>query len=156
MLRRAGTLVVLFVSLGVAAFWVLTEPVPVAADLLTPYQADLANGRTMFNAGGCAGCHATPGQDDRTRLSGGAALKIPFGTFYAPNISPDRRDGIGGWREIDFVNALWKGISPTRQHFYPALPYTSYQRMMLTDVRDLFAYIKTLPEVAGKAPDHAV
>ena len=53
------------------------------------YTPDLANGRMMFFAGGCAACHATPKQDDRTRLGGGMALKSPFGTFYPPNISPD-------------------------------------------------------------------
>src|SRR5262249_7136310 len=33
-------------------------------------------------------------------------------------------------------------------------PALSYQRMRLEDVRDLFAYLKTLPAVQGKARDH--
>ena len=36
----------------------------------------------------------------------------------------------------------------------PAFPYTSYQRMTLDDLRDLFAYLKTLPAVQGKVRDH--
>jgi mono/diheme cytochrome c family protein len=82
------------------------------------------------------------------------ALKSPFGTFYAPNISSDEKDGIGAWSEASFVSAMWKGTSPDRRHYYPVFPYTSYERMMLKDVRDLFAYIKTLPAVAGRARDH--
>src|SRR6266481_3690117 len=74
--------------------------------------------------------------------------------FYPPNISPDRNDGIGGWSEADFVTAMWKGTSPDGRHYYPAFPYTSYQRMRLEDVRDLFAYLKTLPAVQGKVRDH--
>jgi mono/diheme cytochrome c family protein len=108
----------------------------------------------MFYAGGCAACHATPNQEDKTKLGGGLSLKSPFGTFYPPNISPDRNDGIGDWSEADFVTAMWKGTSPDGSHYYPAFPYTSYQRMRLEDVRDLFAYLKTLPAVQGKVRDH--
>jgi len=89
-------------------------------------------------------------------LGGGLALKSPFGTFVAPNISPDPDDGIGRWSEADFVTALWKGTSPDGRHYFPAFPYTSYQRMALADVRDMFAFIKTLPPVKGRAPDHDV
>ena len=58
-------------------------------------RADLGNGKTLFYIGGCASCHATPGQKDQTKLGGGLALKSPFGTFYPPNISSDPKDGIG-------------------------------------------------------------
>jgi len=155
MWRKVTTLVVIAV-IGLAAFWAVTTPAMVPASALAPYTPDLANGKTMFYAGGCAGCHATPGQEDKTRLGGGLALKSPFGTFYVPNISADPNDGIGAWSEADFVTALWKGTSPHGEHYYPALPYTSYQRMKLEDVRDLFAYLKTLPPVAGRQRNHVM
>lgn len=139
--------------LGVALFWVVTMPATVSA--LPVYAPDLANGKTMFHAGGCASCHVTPDQDDRNRLGGGRELKSPYGSFYAPNISSDPHDGIGGWSEAQFVTAVWKGTSPDGRHYFPVFPYTSYQRMTLADVRDLYAYLKTLPPVAGKARDHA-
>jgi mono/diheme cytochrome c family protein len=131
-------------------------PAKVPASALPPHTPALANGKVMFYAGGCASCHASTGQQDPTRLGGGAPLESPFGTFYPPNISSDPHDGIGRWSEADFVTALWKGTSPDGQHYYPAFPYTSYQRIALDDARDLFAYIKTLPAVAGKAPPHQV
>jgi mono/diheme cytochrome c family protein len=138
--------------------WALTIPATVPAAELPPHVADIDNGRTMFDIGGCASCHATPNADsakvERTRLGGGLALKSPFGTFYAPNISPDAADGIGNWTEADFVTALWKGTSPQGRHLFPALPYTSYQHMKLADLRDLFAYLKTLPPVPGKVRRH--
>src|SRR5262249_16388133 len=99
-------------------------------------------------------CHAQPGQDDKTKLGGGLALKSPFGTFYVPNISPDPRDGIGTWSEADFVTAMTKGTSPDRQHYYPAFPYTSYQRVRIEDLRDLVGFLKTLPPVSSKVRDH--
>src|ERR1700745_306705 len=78
----------------------------------------------------------------------------PIGTFYAPNISPDPADGIGRWSETDFVNAVMRGVSPEGTHYFPAFPYTSYAHAKLEDVRDLFAFLKTLPPVSGKARDH--
>ncbi len=154
MLRKLVILVVVLAVIGAAAFWFITMPATVSASALGPHTANLENGKTMFYAGGCASCHATPNQEDKTRLGGGLGLKSDFGTFFAPNISPDRNDGIGGWSEADFVTAMWKGTSPDGSHYYPVFPYTSYQRMRMEDVRDLFAYLKTLPPVQGKVRDH--
>ena len=142
--------------IGIAAFWLLTMPATVSADRLPARTANLENGRTVFFAGGCAECHATPKQDDRTRLGGGLGLKSEFGTFYVPNISPDPNDGIGKWTEADFVSAVMRGTAPGGVHLYPAFPYPSYAHARLDDVRDLFAYIKTLPAVAGRAPPNDV
>ena len=46
------------------------------------------------------------------------------------------------------------GTSPSGENYYPAFPYTSYARMTLEDVADLYAFLKTIPAVEGKAPDH--
>ena len=154
MLRKLLILAAILAVIGAAAFWLVTMPASVSASALSPYTPDLKNGEIMFHAGGCASCHATPEQGDKSRLGGGRELKSPFGTFVAPNISPDRNDGIGGWSEANFVTAMWKGTSPAGEHYYPAFPYASYQHMRLDDLRDLFAYLKTLPPVQGKARDH--
>lgn len=154
MLRKLVILALILAVIAAAAFWLITVPARVSASALAPYTPNPENGRTMFYAGGCASCHATPDHEDKTRLGGGRGLKSPFGTFFVPNISPDRNDGIGAWSEANFVTAMWKGTSPAGEHYYPAFPYTSYQHMRLEDVRDLFAYLKTLPPVQGKVRDH--
>jgi mono/diheme cytochrome c family protein len=156
MMRRLLLSLVLAAAAGLAAFWWLTIPGDISAEALPAHTTDLANGQVTFNAGGCSSCHAVPGQPDRTRLGGGLAIPSPFGTFYVPNISPAQIDGIGRWSEADFLTALVKGTSPARTHYFPALPYASYQHAKLEDLRDLFAYLKTLPPVSGKAPDHEV
>ena len=156
MLRKLIILASGMAGVGVAAFWVITEPKRVLPQEFASYSPNLFNGREMFYAGGCAACHAIPGNEDRTRLGGGLALKSPFGTFYVPNISSDPEDGIGRWSEVDFVNALWRGTSRNGSHYFPAFPYASYQRMKLEDVRDLFSFIKTLPPVKGRVHDHDV
>jgi mono/diheme cytochrome c family protein len=132
----------------------LTAPKTVAAADLPPHPPDLGNGRTMFLAGGCAACHMTPKQDDATRLGGGLELHTAFGEFFVPNISPDARDGIGAWSEAQFVSAMTEGTAPDGAQLYPAFPYPSYRHMRLSDVRDLFAYLKTLPPIAGRVRPH--
>jgi len=156
MLRKLSRLVGTLLVAGLAAYWWLTMPVAMSAAALPAYTADLANGKTTFDIGGCSSCHAVPKQEDRTRLGGGLALGSPFGTFYAPNISPDLTDGIGRWTEAEFVTAVIEGTSPTGAHYFPAFPYAAYHQAKIPDVRDLFAYLKTVPPVPGKVRDHDV
>lgn len=147
--------------LGLAGFLVATDPIffrlirggSPAAPSGAP---DLANGRTLFFAGGCASCHATEGQPDRLRLGGGHAMATPFGTFIVPNLSPHSRDGIGSWTVDQFIVAMREGVSPQGQHYFPAFPYTSYQRMNAKDLADLFGFIRTLAPVEGRAKPHDI
>lgn len=154
MVRKLFAAAVAALAAGLGLFWVITMPAAVPASALAGRTPDLDNGRTVFNVGGCASCHAVPGQPDRLKLGGGLAMSSPFGTFYVPNISPDPVDGIGRWSEADFVTALLKGTSPKGTHYYPAFPYSSYQLAKVEDVRDLFAFLKTLPAVSGASRDH--
>lgn len=133
--------------LGLGVFWVLTGSNALSDQQLAGLPVgDAKAGERMFWAGGCASCHAAPGAkgDAKLVLTGGVELKTPFGTFVAPNISPDANAGIGAWTVADFVNAMKRGISPEGEHYYPAFPYTSYARMTDKDVVDLFAYLKSL------------
>ena len=155
MARRIVLAVVFVGAAGLAAYGWLTAP-PQRWSASAAYTPNAANGEIIFNAGGCSSCHAVPNQPDRLKLGGGVAIASPFGTFYAPNISPDPDDGIGRWSEADFVNAVRKGISPDGTHYFPAFPYTSYAHATVPDVRDLFAFLKTLPPVKGKVRDHDV
>ncbi|TMJ28803.1 MAG: c-type cytochrome [Alphaproteobacteria bacterium] len=154
MLRKLAIAIAILAGIFAGIFWILTIPKIVSRSELGPHTADLENGRILFHAGGCASCHAIPKQEDKSRLGGGLPLPSAFGTFYAPNISPDPTDGIGEWTEAQFVTALKEGTSPSGEHLYPAFPYTSYRQVAVDDLRDLFAYLKTLPAVAGRTPDH--
>ena len=153
-MRRLIGLLAVIVGVSAIAAWLLSSPRTIdpviAAGVSEP--GDVAAGRIVFLIGGCESCHASPGASDAARLGGGLALKTAFGSFYPLNISPDEKDGIGAWSVIDFANALLAGVSPRGTHYYPAFPYPSYRRMTPKDVRDLFAYLKTLPPVAGRAP----
>jgi mono/diheme cytochrome c family protein len=152
-MRRLHTALVAVATLAAMAAWMITAPQPLPDDEIAQGPGDAVAGARLFNAGGCASCHAPKGAkgEARLRLAGGAALETPFGRFQPPNISPGP-DGIGGWTLAEFDNAMRRGLAPDGRHYYPAFPYTSYARMTARDVADLFAYLKSLPAVAGKPP----
>ncbi|MDO4906042.1 MAG: c-type cytochrome [Lautropia sp.] len=159
-LKVGGGLLVL----GALGFVVLTSPWTWSAfhparELPALEGADLQNGRQVFVASDCATCHATPGQDKDTMLGGGRVLDTEFGRFHMPNVSPDKQHGIGNWSLAEFDRALREGVGPAGPWpdgnvFYPAFPYTSYQRLTGEDVRDLYAYMMSLPPVAQAVPEH--
>ncbi|MFN0116137.1 MAG: c-type cytochrome [Paracoccaceae bacterium] len=157
-MRRLLIILALIGSVGLAAFWYLTIPQtrdPLAIAGLT---GDPARGEQVFWAGGCANCHAAfdARGDAKLRLGGGQRFATPFGTFIAPNISPDPDHGIGGWRPIDLANAMTMGVSPDGRHYFPAFPYASFSRATMQDVADLHAFLMTLPPVAEPSLPHEV
>ena len=151
-------LAAVLVAAGAAAAWRATAPRKISAEVAAAVSqpGDPEAGKTVFFIAGCESCHMSPGQTDPLRLGGGMELKTPFGSFYPPNISPDPKDGIGSWSAADVADAVMAGVSPGGPHLYPALPYTSYCRMSIRDVRDLFAFLRTLPPVSGRAPPNAL
>jgi len=147
--RVIGVLVALVVIAGVG-FWVLSAPRPVDASTVPTTPGDATRGALVFWAGGCVSCHISanaPTDAALPMLGGGKPLVSKFGTFFPPNISPDKETGIGNWTMVDFVNAMKRGITPDGTHLYPSFPYTSYQRMTMGDLADLKAFLDTLPPV---------
>ncbi|HMO09828.1 MAG TPA: cytochrome c, partial [Paracoccaceae bacterium] len=103
-------------------------------------------------------CHFPPGAEGEARrvLAGGQRFATQFGTFVAPNVSPDPDHGIGGWTLAEFAGAVTRGVSPAGEHYFPAFPYTAYQRMTLQDVADLWAFWPALPASDTPSQPHQV
>ena len=143
-------LLLVLLVLGLAGFAVfagITRPARSDPADFAQVTGDAARGEQVFWAGGCASCHAAPGATGEAKLvlAGGLAFKTAFGTFHAPNISPDPEKGIGGWSVTDLDSAMRHGTSPEGAHYYPAFPYTSYVHATPQDVADLHAFLMTLP-----------
>ena len=151
----AVTVGVVAITIVSATFWLLTAPKH-HIDAQTLDGGDAEKGRLVFAAGDCGSCHASPGQKDRYRLGGGMALGSPYGVFRVPNISMDEEDGIGRWSAADLGYALLSGVSPAGQHYYPVYPYPRFAHMSLEDLKDLIAFLRTLPKVKGRAPPHDI
>ena len=113
----------------------------------------LARGKYLTEAAGCVVCHTDYDHNGKP-FAGGRGLHTTFGTFYAPNITPDKTTGIGNWSETDFVRALHEGRRPDGSNLYPVFPYTSYTRLRDDDARAIWIYLRSLPTVHQPNKSH--
>jgi len=153
-MRKLAASLGLATLLGLAAFWWITQARPLVGPDLKLIAGDAQRGKIIFDAGGCASCHQTPGQEDRLALGGGLELKTAFGVFFAPNISPHPIHGIGAWTAADLANAMKAGVSPDGAHYYPSFPFTTYARMRDQDIADLLAFLRTLKPMESRNRPH--
>ncbi|MBV9990569.1 MAG: cytochrome c [Alphaproteobacteria bacterium] len=109
----------------------------------------VTRGRYLAALSGCQICHTEEGS---APFAGGHAFPTPFGTLYSPNITPDRRTGIGDWSDADFLRAMHKGIAKDGSHLYPAFPYDSYALMTDEDALAIKAYLFSLKPVRQTPP----
>lgn len=128
-------------------------PLLLAAAITAAEETPVERGEYLVHAGGCITCH-TEDSDDAIPFAGGRALESPYGTFYSPNITPDRDTGIGNWSDEDFLNALWKGVNPEGDHYYPAFPFTSYTGIKRNDALAIKAYLFSLEPVHKVNREH--
>jgi mono/diheme cytochrome c family protein len=161
----AAAIVVVALAIGL---WVVRGPGPLAfADgpkvVLTDYHganptgvpASLANaslverGAYLAKAADCMVCHTARGGKE---YAGGLGIRLPFGTLYSTNITPDKDTGIGNYSDEDFLNALHRGVRRDGARLYPAMPYTSYAFITDTDALAIKAYLFSLPPVHATAP----
>jgi mono/diheme cytochrome c family protein len=143
--RRAAALVLWAASLGLTL-------APASAGAAEP-QAQVERGRYLVHAGGCLTCH-TADRPDAIPLAGGRALETPFGTFHAPNLTPDPSTGLGGWSDADLGRALREGIAPDGSYYYPVFPYPAYTGISDEDVAAIGAYLRSIRPVRQAGPEH--
>jgi mono/diheme cytochrome c family protein len=106
-------------------------------------------GAYLARAADCMVCHTTKGGKD---YAGGLGFKLPFGTLYSTNITPDKETGIGNYSDQDFLNAVHRGVRRDGARLYPAMPFTSYTYISDADALAIKAYLFSLPPVHAVAP----
>lgn len=116
---------------------------------------DATRGSYLLRLGDCITCH-TDKAAKTPELAGGAALKSPFGTFYAPNITSDPTAGIGAWSLAEFSRAMSEGIGKDGEHLYPAFPYQHYTMMTDQEVADLYAALLATAPTPRPSRPHEV
>jgi mono/diheme cytochrome c family protein len=128
-----------------------TNPTGVPAALA---QASLAErGAYLARAADCMVCHTAQGGKE---YAGGLGFKLPFGTLYSTNITPDKETGIGNYTDQDFLNAVHRGIRRDGARLYPAMPFASYTYMTDADALAIKAYLFSLPPVRAVAPENTL
>ncbi len=140
---------VVIVGAAVFFFWPEGEERVTASADLPQGPALIERGRYLATAADCVACHTAPGGK---QYAGGLPFKLPFGTIYAPNITPDKDTGIGNWTDADFVRSLHRGVGRNGEMLYPAFPYDAYALMSTDDALAIKAYLFTLPAVHAPTP----
>ncbi len=162
---------IVLVALAIAA-WVIRGPGPMAFSdgpkvALSDYQGSkptgtpaklvqasiIERGEYLAKAADCMVCHTTPGGKE---YAGGLGFKLPFGTLYSTNITPDKDTGIGDYSDQDFLNAMHRGVRRDGARLYPAMPYTSYTYISDDDALAIKAYLFSLPAVHATAPENTL
>jgi mono/diheme cytochrome c family protein len=166
------SVVAIAIVAGLIAFWVIRGPGPLAFAggskvALADYhggnptgvppslgQASVVErGAYLAKAADCMVCHTAKGGDE---YAGGLGFKLPFGTLYSTNITPDKETGIGTYTDQQFLDAVRNGTRRDGARLYPAMPYVSYTYLTDADVLAIKAYLFSLPAVAAKPPENTL
>jgi len=161
MTRRAGLgvaavlLLAALVLLGTLVGRELSAPAlaPLTAELAPADAEVLARGADLARAGNCLACHTARGGEP---YAGGRAIRTPFGSLVASNLTPDPRTGLGAWSPEAFRRALHQGISRDGRLLYPAFPYEHTTRLQDADVDALYAHLRSQPPVKRPNSAHAL
>jgi len=120
--------------------------------------SQIARGEYLVTLGGCNDCH-TPGyflgKPDMSRFLGGSdvGFEIPGQrVFVGPNITPDKKTGIGSWTPEQIVKAIQFGERPDGRMLAPIMPWHAFANLTKQDVDAVVAYLRSLPPVANKVP----
>jgi mono/diheme cytochrome c family protein len=123
----------------------ITAPVP-TPDLSTPAK----RGEFLVYVADCSGCH-TPITDKGEPIAGlefggGQIFKGPWGTVATANLTPDPT-GIPYYDEAMFVDTIRTGYVKGARKLNPIMPWHIFRNMTDEDLKDIFAYLRTLPPV---------
>ena len=109
--------------------------------------------------GHCSMCHTSinmmGGPVTGSAFAGGL---IPLQNWYAPSLTNDKELGLGDWHVQELSDLLQAGVSQKGAVFGPMadVVHNSLQYMTDEDTRAMSTYLKSIPQKAGSAEEHAV
>lgn len=121
-------------------------PKPNLQDKTSEEIKQINRGEFLVKAGDCITCHTNTFNNGKV-FSGGLPIQTPYGVIYSSNITPDKKTGIGKWKDSDFINAMKKGISPSNTYYYPAFPFYYFNKISTEDLMAIKAYLNSIPAV---------
>jgi mono/diheme cytochrome c family protein len=77
-----------------------------------------------------------------------------WGISYTANLTPYKETGLGSWTEDRFIRALRTGkhLGEGRP-ILPPMPWPLIGKLKDDDLKDIFAYLHSLPPINNKVPD---
>jgi cytochrome c2 len=159
LMRLLGFVFILIIAIAVGGYFYISwsypkvDPAPQMVVEVTPERVErgkyLAN-HVML----CMDCHAErdwalfaappkPG----TLGSGGDRFDQTMGfpgVFYSRNITPA---GIGDWTDGEIYRLLTTGVTKDNEVIFPVMPYRNYSKCDPEDIKDVIAYLRSLPPI---------
>jgi hypothetical protein len=90
-------------------------------------------------------------------FAGGREFKLPAGSIYTANITPDLETGIGNWTKQQFVDRF--KVYAVSAHNMPAvsdtdfqtiMPWTMYGGMKVQDLEAIYTYLRTVKPIKNQ------
>jgi mono/diheme cytochrome c family protein len=87
-------------------------------------------------------------------MSGGMELHIPMmATLYTPNITPDKKTGIGRYTDEQLSQAIKYNLTPKG---HALIPFMSYNTMSDEDIVAIMSYLRATKPIERNVPEHDV
>lgn len=124
----------------------------------TSTKDEIDRGRYLAAIMDCGGCHTGGAMlgypdPDLTLAGSNVGFQVPgLGTYFPPNLTPERDTGLGAWTEQDIARALREGLRLDGRQLAPIMPRHTYAALTESDALALAAYLKSLPPVRFQAP----
>ncbi len=81
----------------------------------------------------------------------------PWGVTYSANLTPDEETGMGVWDEAMFVKAMREGRHlGAGRDILPPMPWRNLARLTDDDLKDVFAYLQSLPPIRNHVPEAVI
>jgi hypothetical protein len=94
-----------------------------------------------------------PGEWQWIAASTNTAFAGPWGVSFAANLTPDPETGLGKWTEEMFIATMKTGRHQGKgRPLLPPMPYPMLGALTDPDIKDLFAYLQSLPPVKNRVP----
>jgi mono/diheme cytochrome c family protein len=116
-------------------------------------------GGYLVNAAACMDCHTPVNKGQiilENAFSGGREFEMQGGTLRSSNITPDVETGIGSWTEDIFVSKFKAFVNPEdlptveSRDYNTLMPWSMYAGMDTTDIKAIYAYLKTLKPIQNE------
>jgi hypothetical protein len=77
----------------------------------------------------------------------------PWGVSFTANLTPDKETGLGDWTEEMFIKTMRTGLHQGKgRPILPPMPYSMIGSLTDPHLKDLFAYLQSLPPVHNRVP----
>ena len=161
-LKWTGIVILLLVA-GIVTTAFLRQHVkyeaPYPAVKASTDSAVIAKGRHLvLGPAHCVDCHSTLKNVDsllklgqEPSLSGGLPFKLPFGTFYTRNLTPDSVTGIGRYTDGEIARVLRYSVKANGE---AALPFMPFQNMSDDDLTAIVSYLRSTKPARNAVPEH--